>query len=442
MTNLSAISSFFQRRSRLQSLLGDGVAIIPTAPEVIRNRDAHYPFRPDSYFWYLSGFGEPEAVLVLVGGTEPKSILFCRTKDMERETWDGFRYGPEAAAAEFGFDQAFPISELDKKLPELIADRASLWHTVGANPKWDQRIGEALETVRQQARSGKRAPAHIRDLHATLDSLRLIKDATEIGLMKHAAQITSNAHRRAMQACRPGMMEYALEAEISHEFRHRGSEAHAYTPIVAGGKNACTLHYVGNNQPLHDGELVLIDAGCEWQNYAADITRTFPINGRFSAAQKDCYEIVLASQYAAIAAVKPGNHFMQPHEAALRVLTQGMVDLGLLGGSVDGLIESGAYKPFYMHRTSHWLGLDVHDAGEYKTGKGEQDWTMLQAGMVLTIEPGLYIRPGEGIPKHLENIGIRIEDDALVTDYGVEIYTSAPKTVAEIEACCLNHFTD
>ncbi|MEY4592933.1 MAG: hypothetical protein RIR18_1828 [Pseudomonadota bacterium] len=435
MTNPSATSSFSQRRTRLQALLGDGVAIIPTAPEVIRNRDAHYPYRPDSYFWYLSGFSEPEAVLVLVGGAEPKSILFCRTKDVEREVWDGFRYGPEAAASQFGVDEAFPISELDKKLPELIADRESLWHTMGVDRAWDRRIGEALETVRQQSRSGKRAPAHIRDLRATLDTMRLIKDTAEIGLMKHAAQITSDAHRRAMQFCRPGMMEYALEAEISHEFRHRGSESHAYTPIVAGGKNTCTLHYVGNNQALQEGELVLIDAGCEWQNYAADITRTFPVNGRFTAAQKDCYEIVLASQYAACQEVKPGNHFMQPHEAALRVLTQGMVDLGLLSGAVDGLIESGAYKPFYMHRTSHWLGLDVHDAGDYKQGK--EDWTTLAPGMVLTIEPGLYIRPGEGVPTHLANIGIRIEDDALVTETGVDIYTTAPKTVADIEASCL-----
>ena len=438
MTNPSTTTSFSQRRTRLQALLGDGVAMIPTAPEVIRNRDAHYPFRPDSYFWYLCGFGEPEAVLVLVGGAEPKSILFCRSKDMEREVWDGFRYGPEAAALQFGFDEAFPISELDKKLPELIADRENLWHTIGVDRAWDQRIGEALETVRQQSRSGKRVPAHIKDLRATLDTMRLIKDAAEIGLMKHAAQITSDAHRRAMQFCRPGMMEFTLEAEISHEFRHRGSEAHAYTPIVAGGKNACTLHYVGNNQALKDGELVLIDAGCEWRNYAADITRTFPINGRFSAAQKDCYEIVLASQYAACQAVKPGVHFMKPHEAALRVLAQGMVDLGLLSGNVDGLIESGAYKPFYMHRTSHWLGLDVHDAGEYKTGKGEQDWTILQAGMVLTIEPGLYIRPGEGVPTHLENIGIRIEDDALVTETGVDLYTTTPKTIAEIETVMRN----
>jgi Xaa-Pro aminopeptidase len=426
---------FLARREHLLKIIGNGVAIIPTAPEVIRNRDAHYPFRPDSYFWYLTGFAEPESVLVLLGGAHPRSILFCRPKDVEREIWDGFRYGPEGAQEVFGFDACFLITELDTQLPQILSDREGLWHTVGCQPAWDQRIGTALEKIREQARSGKRPPAIIHDLRTVLDRMRLVKDAAEIQLMKHAASITSEAHRRAMQQCRPGMMEFALEAEVSHEFRRCGSEAHAYTPIVAGGKNACTLHYVDNCQPLHAGDLVLIDAGCEWQNYAADITRTFPVNGRFSPAQRDCYEIVLASQSAAIEAIKPGNHFMRPHETALRVLTQGMVDLGLLEGSVDGLIESGAYKSFYMHRTSHWLGLDVHDAGDYKTGSGAGDWTELQAGMVLTVEPGLYIRAGENVPKHLANIGVRIEDDALVTECGAEIYTSAPKSIAEIEAC-------
>jgi len=430
-TSLSSVSPYEQRRARLLAALGDGVAIVPTAPEVLRNRDAHYPYRFDSYFWYLTGFAEPEAVLVLVGGATLQSILFCREKNEEREIWDGFRYGPEAAAEIFGFDQAFPITELDNKLPELLAGRTTLWHSLGHDAAWDKRIADALNAVRAQARSGKRAPGTINDLRGVLDAMRLVKDIYETGLMRRAADISSQGHLRAMQASHPGLFEYGLEAELSYEFRRYGADAHAYTPIVAGGENACVLHYVGNNQPLQDGDLVLIDAGCEVQGYAADITRTFPVNGRFSPAQKEVYEITLAAQSAAIAAVKPGNTFMAPHEAALRVLAQGMLDLKLLQGSVDGTIESEAYKRFYMHRTSHWLGLDVHDAGDYKEGDA---WTKLAPGMVLTVEPGFYIRPAEDIPAHLAGIGIRIEDDVLVTDSGSEVYTSAPKTVAEIEA--------
>jgi Xaa-Pro aminopeptidase len=428
---LSSVSPYEQRRARLLAALGDGIAVIPTAPEALRNRDAHYPYRFDSYFWYLTGFAEPEAVLVLVGGAEPQSILFCREKNMEREIWDGFRYGPEAAAEAFGFDQAFPISELDNKLLELLADRTTLWHSLGHDAAWDKRITEALNAVRAQARSGKRAPGTINDLRSVLDAMRLVKDVHELSLMRRAADISSQGHRRAMQASHPGLYEYGLEAELSYEFRRYGAEAHAYTPIVAGGENACVLHYVSNSQPLKDGDLVLIDAGCEVQGYAADITRTFPVNGRFSAAQKEVYEITLAAQSAAIAAVKPGSTFIAPHEAALKVLVQGMLDLELLQGSVDGNIESEAYKRFYMHRTSHWLGLDVHDAGDYKEGDA---WTKLAPGMVLTVEPGFYIRPADDIPQHLAGIGIRIEDDVLVTDSGSEVYTSAPKTVAEIEA--------
>lgn len=425
------IEACMKRRQRLLAQVGDGVAVIPTAPEVLRNRDAHYPYRYDSYFWYMSAFPEPEAVLVLVGGGAPKAILFCREKNEEREIWDGFRYGPKAAQETFGMDEAYPIAELDAKLPELLANRAEVWFALGQDAAWDQRLTTALNTVRNQSRAGKRAPAVVRDLRQPLDAMRLIKDEVELACMRTAAAITSDAHRRAMQACRPGMAEYQLEAEIAHEFRRRGAEAHAYTPIVAGGRNACTLHYVNNDQPLPPGGLVLIDAGCEWRGYAADITRSFPVDGRFSAVQKDCYEIVLAAQAAAIAATRPGQHFMAPHEAALGVLAQGMVDLGLLQGSVESVIESESYKRFYMHRTSHWLGLDVHDAGDYKQG---EQWTVLQPGMVLTVEPGLYIRGGEGLPEALAGIGIRIEDDVLVTDQGCEVYTSAPKTVAEIEA--------
>ncbi|HRE18410.1 MAG TPA: aminopeptidase P N-terminal domain-containing protein, partial [Rhodocyclaceae bacterium] len=359
------------RRQQLLARLGDGVAILPTAPEVIRNRDAHYAYRFDSYFWYLSSFPEPEAVMVLVGGVQPQSILFCREKNEEREIWDGYRYGPEAAASAFGFDAAYPISELEQRLPELIANRDALWHSLGHDAGWDAKIATALNTVRNQSRAGKRPPKAIHDLRAVIDSMRLIKDAAEIDFMRQSAAIASAGHARAMRACRPGMAEYELEAELTYEFRRRGADAHAYTPIVAGGANACVLHYVDNNRVLPEHGLVLIDAGCEVHGYASDITRTFPINGKFSAAQRDCYEIVLAAQAAAIAATRPGAAFMAPHDAAVRVLTQGMIDLGLLTGGVDAAIESESYKRFYMHRTGHWLGLDVHDAGEYKSG---DDW--------------------------------------------------------------------
>ena len=428
---MTTIERYAARRQSLLRLIGDGVAVIPTAPEQVRNRDSHYPYRFDSYFWYLSGFAEPEAVIVLVGGVEPRSILFCRDKNEEREIWEGFRYGPVAAREAFGFDEAFSFSEFETQLPELLANRDVLWHAIGHDAAWDARIIGALNTVRAQVRAGKRAPAEIRDLRAPLDRMRLLKDAEERAIMRRAADITSAGHARAMQACRPGLAEYALEAELSYVFRQQGADGHAYSPIVAGGANACVLHYIDNNQPLAEDALVLIDAGCELQGYASDITRTFPVSGRFSAVQRDVYEIVLAAQQAAIAAIKPGAPFIAYHDAALRVLVQGMVDLKLLSGSIDGLIASEAYKPFYMHRTGHWLGLDVHDAGEYKSG---EQWVALQEGMALTVEPGLYIRPGENVPAALHGIGIRIEDDVFVTADGAEVYTTAPKTVAEIEA--------
>ena len=421
---------FIARRKRLLKTIGDGVAIVPTAPEVIRNRDAHHLYRFDSYFWYLTGFPEPEAVVVLVGGRKPKSILFCREKHEEREIWDGYRYGPKAAKAAFGFDAAYPIEQLDKKLAELLVDRDTLWHAIGHDAEWDSRIAKALNEVRAQTRAGKRAPRAIHDLRHELDAMRLIKDSAEAAIQQRSADIASAGHARAMHACRPGMAEYELEAELSYEFRKRGADAHAYTPIVAGGANACVLHYVSNNKLLNDHTLVLIDAGCEVDGYAADITRTFPVNGRFNAAQKDVYEIVLAAQAAAVAATAPGRHFMEGHDAAVHVLTQGLVDLKLLSGDIDNLIEKGDFRRFYMHRTGHWLGLDVHDAGEYKVG---DEWTKLQPGMTLTVEPGLYIRPGADIPPELAGIGIRIEDDVRVTETGCDIFTTAPKTVAEIE---------
>ena len=421
---------FLARRKRLLKTIGDGVAIVPTAPEVIRNSDAHHLYRFDSYFWYLTGFPEPEAVVVLIGGKKPKSILFCREKHEEREIWDGYRYGPKAAKVAFGFDAAYPIEQLDKKLAEFLVDRDTLWHAIGHDTKWDTRIAKALNEVRAQTRAGKRAPRAIHDLRVELDRMRLVKDAAEAGIQQRSADIASAGHARAMRACRPGMAEYELEAELTYEFRKRGADAHAYTPIVAGGANACVLHYVENNKLLNDHTLVLIDAGCEVDGYAADITRTFPVNGRFNAAQKDVYEIVLAAQGAAFAVTAPGRHFLEGHDAAVRVLTQGLIDLKLLQGDIDNLIEKGDFRRFYMHRTGHWLGLDVHDAGEYKVG---DEWTKLAPGMTLTVEPGLYIRPGADIPPALAGIGIRIEDDVRVTETGCDIFTTAPKTVADIE---------
>jgi len=421
---------YSSRRYALLKHIGDGVAIIPTAPERVRNRDSHHPYRFDSYFWYLSGFPEPEAVIVLIGGRAKKSILFCRDKNEEREVWEGFRYGPDAARDAFGFDEAYSFSSFESMLPELLANHKALWYALGHDTAWDAKVVAALNSVRAQARAGKHAPSKIRDLRQPLDRMRLVKDAHEIDLMRRAADITSAGHARAMRHCRPGQAEYELEAELTHEFRRRGAGGHSYNPIVAGGANACVLHYVDNDKLLAEHALVLIDAGCELEGYAADITRTFPVGGCFNGAQRDAYEIVLAAQLAAIAAIKPGASFSAYHDAAVRVLVQGMIDLKLLAGSVDGLIESEAYKPFYMHRTGHWLGLDVHDAGDYKTG---DDWIKLEPGMALPVEPGLYIRPSPMVPPHLHGIGIRIEDDVFVTEDGCDVYTTAPKTIAEIE---------
>ncbi|MES2408298.1 MAG: aminopeptidase P N-terminal domain-containing protein [Pseudomonadota bacterium] len=422
---------FSMRRTRLMQQMGSGVAVLATAPEQVRNRDSHYPYRFDSHFYYLTGFAEPEAVVVLLASTH-RVVLFCRDKDMEREIWDGFRYGPEAASATFHFDEAYSISELDTRLPGLLADQPTLHYALGQDSGWDARVLGWLNSVREQARSGVTAPTSLRDVRELVDEMRLFKDEAEQATMRNAAAIACAAHSRAMQATAPGRFEYEIEAELLHHFRVNGSQAPAYTSIVAGGANACVLHYVENNAQLHAGDLLLIDAGCELDGYASDITRTFPVSGSFSAAQKDVYEMVLAAQSAALDAVKPGNHWNQPHEAALSVLVQGMIDLKLCTGSVDGVLESGDYRRFYMHRTGHWLGLDVHDAGSYKT---DGHWRALQPGMALTVEPGCYIRPADNVPEALWNIGIRIEDDVLVTAGGCEVITAAaPKTVAEIEA--------
>lgn len=425
------IAPYRQRRQRLLDHIGDGIAILFAAPERPRNRDILHPYRFDSDFWYLTGFPEPEAALVLIGGETPRTLLFCREKDEEREIWDGFRHGPAAARETFGIDDALPFGELDGKLPELLAGHETLWCAIGQESAWDGQLLAALKRVRAQSRSGQRAPTILRDLRVPLQRMRLIKDAHELALMRRAADITDAAHVRAMRTCRPGWQEYMLEAEISHAFRSRGASGHAYPPIVAGGANACVLHYIANDAPLADGALVLIDAGCELDGYAADVTRTFPVNGRFTGAQRDAYEIVLAMQAAAFDAIRPGAPFPAYHEAAVRVLVRGLIDLGVLNGDIDGLIEREAYAPFYMHRTGHWLGLDVHDVGDYRTG---EDWTRLRPGMALTVEPGVYLRAAAGAPEPFQGIGIRIEDDVFVTETGCEVYTRAPKTIAGIEA--------
>ena len=420
---------YADRRRRLSAALGDAVAIIPTAPERVRNRDTHYPYRFDSHFYYLTGFSEPEAALVLAGG---KSILFCREKNVEREIWDGFRYGPEAARERFGFDQAHPVAELDREMERLLENRSALHYPMGLDPEWDARAIRWVNAVRTRARAGIAAPERVQDVRALVDDMRLVKDAHELGVMRRAARIAAGAHRRAMQRTRPGRTEYEIEAELLYEFRRNGAQFPAYSPIVAGGPNACVLHYVFNDAPLHDGDLLLIDAGCELDGYASDITRTFPVNGRFSAAQREVYEIVLAAQRAAMDKVRAGNAWNEPHDAAVKVLAQGVIDLKLVSGSLGEVLEKETYKRFYMHRTGHWLGLDVHDAGEYKR---QGEWRALAPGMTLTVEPGLYIRAEDDVPEPLRNIGIRIEDDVLVTDAGCEVITAeAPKTVADVEA--------
>ncbi len=422
---------YVQRRKHLQQKMQYGIAVIPTAPEVARNADTHYDYRYDSHFYYLTGFAEPESVLLLIAGDEPQSILFCREKNAEREVWDGFRSGPDAAAEHFGFDAAYPIEQLDEKLVELMGNQPTLFYPIGGDAAWDGRIIKSREAVRAKARTGVQAPNAIRDVRELLNELRLFKDEHELDIMRNAAKISCDAHLRAMRFTRPGHYEYEVEAELLHEFCRHGARHPAYTSIVAGGANACTLHYVGNNARLNDGDLLLIDAGGELAGYASDITRTFPVNGRFSAAQKEVYEIVLAAQAAAISAARPVNSWNAPHEAALRVLAQGFIDLKLCKGSVESVLESGSYKQFYMHRTGHWLGMDVHDVGEYKV---DGNWRPLQSGMVLTVEPGCYIRPSDSVPRDLWNIGIRIEDDVLITSNGNEVLTqAAPKAVNEIE---------
>jgi Xaa-Pro aminopeptidase len=437
------VTVYAVRRARLAAGMEPGaVAVLATAPEVASNSDSDYPYRHDSYFYYLTGFTEPESVLVMVaarGETPARSILFCREKNIEREIWDGFRYGPAAARETFGFDEAYPIGELDAQMARLLADVPALYYALAHSPSLDAQVAGWLKAVRAQSRTGIAAPTRSHHLLALLDEMRLVKDESEQALMLRAATISGAAHLRAMRAARPGMFEYELEAELLYEFRRSGAQFPAYTPIVASGDKACVLHYSANNAQMRDGDLVLIDAGCEFDSYAADITRTFPVNGRFSDAQKVLYELVLRAQDAALRAIVPGRPYSDVHEAALKVLAEGMLDLELLDkakyGSVDNVLAERAYTPFYMHGTGHWLGLDVHDTGSYRDlGSEGKPSRPLVPGMALTVEPGIYVRPAPGVPECFWNIGIRIEDDVIVGEAGARVLSgSAPKTVREIE---------
>lgn len=431
-----AISSeFAKRRARLLRAIGrDAIAILPTAPIALRNRDVEYPYRPDSDFFYLTGFPEPEAVAVLLdtGGSGKRYILFCRDRDATKEIWDGRRAGQAGAQSQYGADEAYSIAKLDEMLPKLIENRDVIYFPMGRDSAFDERVMGWRNEVRGRARAGVRSPERVIAIEQILHDMRLRKDRIELATMRRAAQISAQAHCRAMAICRPGMTEYQIEAELLHEFTRQGSRFPAYGSIVASGANACILHYRENDATLNDGDLLLIDAGCELDGYASDITRTFPINGRFTPAQRAIYELVLAAQFAAIAKVRVGNRWNEPHDAAVKTLTAGLVKLGLLKGKLDKLIEEGAYRRFYMHRTGHWLGMDVHDVGDYRV---DDRWRKLEAGMVLTVEPGLYIAPrSKGVDKQWWGIGVRIEDDVAVTRNGCEILSrDVPKEPDDIE---------
>lgn len=428
-------AEFARRRTALMEHMEENsIAIVPAAAMQLRNRDSHHPFRQDSDFYYLSGFDEPDAVLVLAPGREHgESILFCQEKDPEKEIWDGKIVGPEGASVDYGFDDAFPIEDIDDILPGLIEGKERLYYALGKEPGFDRKVLDWVNNIRALVRTGATPPGEFLDLDHYLHDMRLFKSAAEIRIMKQAGEISAKAHARAMKMCQPGMYEYQIEAELKHEFGCHGARNVAYTPIVGGGNNACILHYIENNQKLKDGDLLLIDAGCELDFYAADITRTFPVNGKFSPEQKAIYDIVLRAQHEAMAAAVPGNHWNDPHETSVRVITEGLVDLGLLKGNVDDIIEKEEYKQFYMHRIGHWLGMDVHDVGDYKV---HGEWRVLEPGMVMTIEPGIYVSPNdETVAKKWRGIGVRIEDDIHITKNGCDVLSAGvPTATDEIEA--------
>ncbi|WP_127559410.1 Xaa-Pro aminopeptidase [Saccharospirillum alexandrii] len=428
-------AEFAERRKRLMEQMADNsIAILPSATETIRNNDVHHRFRQNSDFMYLTGFREPDAVLVLMPGREQgEYVLFVRDKDPAREIWDGYRAGPDGAVEQFQADDAFPIDDIDDILPGLMEGRSRVYSQMGVDGDFDHQLMTWVNQIRAKVRTGAQPPEDFSDMSHLLHDLRLFKSKQEIAIMREAAKISARAHTRAMKACKPGMMEYQLQAEIEHECMMAGSPWPAYPAIVGSGDNACILHYIENTAKIQDGDLVLIDAGCELEYYASDITRTFPANGHFSTEQRAIYDLVLKAQYASIEAVRPGQPWIAPHEATVRVLVEGLVELGLLDGNVDDLISSNAYAPFFMHKTGHWLGMDVHDVGDYKVG-GE--WRVMEPGMVMTIEPGLYISPhNTNVEERWRGIGVRIEDDVVVTKDGCEVLTQdVVKDPADIEA--------
>ena len=428
-------AEFKRRRRQLMRMMGKGsIAILPAAALQVRNNDVHYPYRPDSDFYYMSGFAEPEAVAVLIPGrAQGEYILFCREKDPEKERWDGPIAGQEGAVADFAADDSFPVSDLNDILPRMLEQSERVYYAMGCDPEMDRRMSEWINQIRSKSRSGIQGPLEFIALDHYLHDMRLYKSRSEVAVMRRAARISAQAHKRLMQECEPGTIEYALEAAFIHECSLQGARQQAYSPIVGGGANATVLHYVDNKDELRDGDLVLVDAGCEQDCYASDITRTFPVNGVFNPQQKALYELVLDAQLAAIDKVRPGNPYNAPHEAVVRVLTKGLIKLGLLKGTPAKLIKDESYKKFFMHGTGHWLGMDVHDVGDYKI---DGHWRVLEPGMVLTIEPGLYI-PGDSpnVAKKWRGMGIRIEDDVLVTKDGHDVLSSqVPKSVSEIES--------
>ncbi|WP_286784861.1 MULTISPECIES: Xaa-Pro aminopeptidase [Pseudomonas] len=434
MTSIPKSEYARRRKALMAQMEPNSIAILPAAPVYIRNRDVEHVYRQDSDFQYLSGFPEPEAVIALIPGREHgEYVLFCRERNPERELWDGLRAGQEGAIRDFGADDAFPIGDIDDILPGLIEGRERVYYAIGTNPEFDQHLMEWVNVIRSKARQGAQPPNEFVALDHLLHDMRLYKSAAEVKVMREAAEISARAHIRAMQASRAGLFEYHLEAELDYEFRKGGAKMPAYGSIVAAGRNGCILHYRENDSVLKDGELVLIDAGCEIDCYASDITRTFPVSGVFSAEQRALYEIVLAANVEAFKFIGPGRHWNEAHEATVRVITAGLLELGLLKGTLDELIACEAYKPFYMHRAGHWLGMDVHDVGDYKVG-GE--WRVLEPGMSMTVEPGIYIAPDNtSVAKKWRGIGIRIEDDVVVTRTGCEILTGGvPKGIDEIEA--------
>ncbi len=433
-----------RRRNELMALMEEkSIAILPSANLVSRNSDVEYQFRQNSDFYYLTGFDEPESVIVLVPGREHgECILFCRERDADEEQWHGDITGPERAMQLFGIDDAFPISDIDDILPGLIEGRSKLYYAMGAQKEFDGRVISWVNQISTNKQTGTRPPGEFVQLDQYLHELRLFKSQAELNVMKRAAEITGKAHRRLLEVVEPGMYEYELDAELQYTFLKNGAKSAAYPSIVGSGNNGCILHYISNRDQIRKGDLVLVDAGAEYENYASDVTRTFPASGKFTKVQAEVYDIVLAAQAAAIEEIKPGNHWSQPHDAAVRVITEGLISLGLLEGDLDELIQSEAYKPFYMHKTGHWLGLDVHDVGEYRLedslplndSHSSQVWREFEPGMVMTVEPGIYIEESMDVPGKYKGIGIRIEDNVLVTKDGCEVLTAEiPKSIEEIE---------